>query len=59
MIDFDTVPPSEGGCWACWCDERAGMLVKDDELGVWVHQHCLDFFGVDNCLQFERQYFDI
>lgn len=33
--------------------------MKDDQLGVWVHQHCLDFFGVDDVLQYERQYYDL
>lgn len=35
-------------------------MVKDSSVGgVWVHTHCLNWFGVDNCLQWERQYLDI
>lgn len=52
-------PPSDGGCWICWHGTDRGMLVSDDELGVWVHQQCLDWFGVDNVVQYERQYYDL
>ena len=52
-------PPSEGGCWICWHGTDRGMLVSDDELGVMVHRPCLRFFGVDNVLQYEQQYYDI
>jgi hypothetical protein len=46
-------------CYICFHDESHGMLVKDEQLGVWVHQHCLDFFGVDNVLQYEQQHYDL
>lgn len=56
----DTVtPPSRGGCWICWHDEERGVLHRDEQMGVWVHQSCLNFFGVDDVLQYERRHFDI
>jgi hypothetical protein len=33
-------------------------MIKDDQLGVFVHQQCLDWFGVDDVLQYERSYID-
>lgn len=45
-------------CAICWHGPESGLLIKDSQLGVWVHQHCLDFFGCDNVLQFEQQYYD-
>jgi hypothetical protein len=50
--------PTEGGCVICWHGAENGLLITDDQLGLFVHQHCLDFFGVDNALQYERQYID-
>lgn len=52
-------PPGEGGCWVCWHGLDRGILVKDDEIGVWVHQSCLDWFGVDNVVQYEARHYDI
>jgi hypothetical protein len=52
-------PPSDGGCYLCWHGPERGLLVTDDQLGVWVHQGCLDYFGVDDVVQWERQYIDI
>lgn len=51
-------PPSKGGCYICWKDEEKAVLVKDDEYGVWVHQSCLDYFGVDNYREYEQQEFE-
>lgn len=54
-----TTKPSDGGCYICWRDEEYGLLHKDTSVGgVWVHRACLDFFGVDTVVEFERQYFD-
>lgn len=51
--------PTDGACAICFHDETHGLLVMDDSLDMWVHQHCLNFFGVDNLLQFEQQYRNI
>lgn len=55
----ELVGPSEGGCHICWRDEEAGLMVKDPQIGVWVHQSCLDFFGIEDVVLYERQYYDI
>lgn len=55
----DVLVGPQDGCAICWYGADRGLLVSDDEIGVWVHQHCLDFFGVDNLLQFEQQYYDL
>jgi len=48
--------PSKGGCQICWKDESHGLLIKND-VGGWVHQHCLDYFDVDSVSEFEQKHF--
>lgn len=58
-LDTDELVGPIDGCRICWRGADAGLLVYDDSAdGCWVHQHCLDFFGVDNAVQFERCYID-
>lgn len=33
-------------------------MVKDDQLGVWVHPGCLEYFDVESVLEYERRYLD-
>lgn len=51
--------PSNGGCAICWHGIHRGALVSDVRADVMVHQSCLDWFGVDNYVQFEKQYIDL
>jgi hypothetical protein len=51
-------PPGQGGCHICWHGTDRGILIKDEQMGVWVHQQCLDWFGVDDVMQYERMYID-
>jgi hypothetical protein len=55
----DVLRGPQDGCAICWHGESHGVLIQSEELGCWVHQHCLDFFGVDSVLEFEQQYHDL
>jgi hypothetical protein len=60
LIIHGPVPPSDGGCHICWKGPRKGLMVYDRSVGGnFVHQECLDWWGVDSCAQWERQYLDI
>jgi hypothetical protein len=52
-------PPSDDHCYICWSDERRGLMVLDRSVGgMFVHQECLDWWGVETCAQWERMYID-
>lgn len=55
-VERDLMLPSRGGCQICWKGEDCGLLVKND-VGGWVHQHCLDWFDVDSVSEYEAEYY--
>ena len=56
MIEYEPVPPSDGGCVICWTGLDRGLLVTEPSMGDWVHPQCLAEFDVDSYQEFETTY---
>lgn len=59
VCDRRLLLPSNGGCSICFHGPEKGLLVHDRTACTnYVHRTCLDWFGVDSYVEYERCYID-